>query len=85
MAAGLPTIGTNVGGLPDFLVDGVTGFVCESNNPESVALAIKNVLNSNPDKLRNIHANALRLIVDKFNWDYAAARIKFILESICVF
>ena len=37
MASGIPVIATPVGGITDFLKDGVTGLFCEVKNPESIA------------------------------------------------
>ena len=34
MAAGLPVISTNVGGIPDWLDDGGTGYLLEEPSPE---------------------------------------------------
>ena len=35
-----PVIATNVGGLPDVVVDGKTGFLVEKENPDSIAKAV---------------------------------------------
>jgi L-malate glycosyltransferase len=32
MACGVPCIGTNVGGIPEVIIDGYTGFICELGN-----------------------------------------------------
>lgn len=39
-AAGTPVIGTNIGGIPELVLDGETGFICEPENFESMADAI---------------------------------------------
>lgn len=38
--AGRPSVVTNVGGMPEIVVDGVTGIVVEPNNPEVLAKAL---------------------------------------------
>ncbi|MEW8971638.1 MAG: N-acetyl-alpha-D-glucosaminyl L-malate synthase BshA, partial [Mesobacillus sp.] len=48
MACGVPCIGTNVGGIPEVIVDGETGFVCELGNIEEITSKAVNIL-SNPD------------------------------------
>jgi len=50
MAAGLPIIGTPVGGILDFLKDGETGLFCRIKNPKSIAEKIKEILSD--DRLR---------------------------------
>jgi glycosyltransferase involved in cell wall biosynthesis len=37
MACGVPCIGTNVGGIPEVIQDGQTGFICELGNIEDVS------------------------------------------------
>lgn len=39
-AAGTPVIGTDIGGIPELVLDGETGFICEPENFESMADAI---------------------------------------------
>ena len=37
MACGVPCIGTDIGGIPEVIVDGETGFICELGDTEGVA------------------------------------------------
>ncbi|WP_035178327.1 N-acetyl-alpha-D-glucosaminyl L-malate synthase BshA [Alkalihalobacterium bogoriense] len=37
MACGVPVIGTNIGGIPEVIVDGETGYICEVGNVEQVS------------------------------------------------
>lgn len=81
MAAGLPTIGTPVGGIPDFLVEDVTGFLCLPENPKSIADAIKKVIATSGEKKKIIHENSLKIISEKYNWDYILVRIRMMLQN----
>lgn len=67
MAVGLPTIGTPVGGIPDFLVDGETGIFCEPQNPASVAVAIRRLI-ENPDLLVRVANGGRELIRSSYGW-----------------
>lgn len=75
MAAGLPTIGTPVGGIPDFLTDGVTGLVCEPGNVESIVMAVNRAMALSPEAKSKLRDNALALIEKKYNWEYIAGRM----------
>ncbi|MFO7273404.1 MAG: glycosyltransferase family 4 protein [Bacillota bacterium] len=44
MAAGRPVVATRVGGLPEVVVDGETGFLVEPEDPEALARAIRALL-----------------------------------------
>jgi len=80
MAVGLPTIGTLVGGIPDFLTEDVTGLVCLPENPVDIARAIKKAGELTVAQKQLLHQNAMRLIKEKYNWEYISARMKFFFE-----
>lgn len=44
MAAGKPVIGTSVGGIPEVVIDGVTGLLVRPEDPESMGNAIRSLL-----------------------------------------
>lgn len=70
MAARLPVIGTNVGGIPDFLKDRETGLF-STLNPEDIASKIKLIFEN--DKLsRHIIGNASDLVSGNYNWNKIA-------------
>ncbi len=67
MACGLPVVATEVGGIPEVVVDGKTGLLIEPNNPQALAAAIEKLLNA-PD-LRIKMGNAGRKRVEQnFTW-----------------
>lgn len=93
MATRLPVIATRVGGIADFLVDPAkleqsemrsgmevqTGYVCEPQNPESVAKTVQRVIN---DVGRNrIIENAYRMVKEKYDWDLIAGKMKEVFGS----
>lgn len=67
MAANLPVIAPLVGGITDFLVDGVTGLVCEINNPDSIVAQIKKY-ESDSDLKKTIIKNAQNLVREQYQW-----------------
>lgn len=44
MASGRPVIGSQIGGIPEVIIDNITGLLVEANNPEALAGAIVRVL-----------------------------------------
>jgi glycosyltransferase involved in cell wall biosynthesis len=51
MATGLPVIATQVGGNPELVVDGTTGRLIPSQNPQAMAAAMAEYLD-NPERIR---------------------------------
>jgi len=66
-AAGLPVVATAVGGIPDFLTDGITGLFCDIRNPESVAAAAQKYLDD-PTFTARIVLNAKKLAAERYDW-----------------
>lgn len=79
MASGIPIIGTNVGGIPDFLKDGETGLFCEVRNPKSIAEKVEKLL-SDQSLREKIIANAKKLAVSEYNWDLLAQKMRDLLR-----
>jgi len=74
MAAGVPIIGTKVGGIPDFLRDGETGLFCEVQNPKSIAEKIELLLNDEVLRQKLI-LNSKKIVAEKYNWSEIAQAI----------
>jgi glycosyltransferase involved in cell wall biosynthesis len=74
LAAGLPTIGTAVGGIPDFLKEGQTGFVAEVCDPKAIASAVLRAL-EDPEKTAKIAARG-QALSKEYEWDILAGRMK---------
>ena len=75
MAAGIPIIGTPVGGIPDFLTDGETGVFCLPDNAESIATAVKRIAGDTVLRERLI-ANGLPLVRARYSWDDLAQKMR---------
>jgi glycosyltransferase involved in cell wall biosynthesis len=84
MATGLPTIGTLVGGIPDFLEDGVTGFACEVQDPQSIADTVEKIIKLSDEEKKEIHANAMKIIEEKYNWEYVVGRMRVLFGEVVV-
>ncbi|MCK4320678.1 glycosyltransferase family 4 protein [Candidatus Bathyarchaeota archaeon] len=80
MACGTPVLATPVGGIPDVIKDGETGFILEDDSPECIAKNVIRVLNY-PD-LNRIVKNAKKLIEKEYTYKDAVERYRRILASI---
>ena len=74
MACGLAVIGTNVGGLPVIINDGVNGLLVESKSAEALARAIQNLL-SDRILVRNMGKEGRKRAVNEFSWSRIAQHI----------
>lgn len=81
MAAGVPVIGTPVGGIPDFLKDGQTGFYAKVDDPEDLAQKIQLILRS-PALKEKVANNARELVQGAYSWDRIAALFKNIFDRL---
>ena len=71
---GKPLIGTNHGGIPSVIKDGVNGFLVPEGNPQMLARALFKIL-SNHDLARRLGTNALAMAQDEFTWEAATDRL----------
>ena len=85
MAAGLPVIATQEGGIADFLFDAKrnpnkepTGWAVDKDSPEQIAEAVKDIL-ENPEQVARVTTNAKRLVSEKYDWDLIAGKMREIL------
>ncbi|MBT2642027.1 N-acetyl-alpha-D-glucosaminyl L-malate synthase BshA [Bacillus sp. ISL-41] len=58
MACGVPCIGTNVGGIPEVIVDGKTGYICEMGNIEEITSKAVDIL-SNTELQKQFAKNSI--------------------------
>ena len=66
MAAGVPVIGANVGGVPDLITDGVNGLLCDPESMESMAGAVQSLLDD-PQNARQMAVAAKDMAMQKFH------------------
>ncbi len=77
MACEVPAIGTNVGGIPEVIVDGETGYLCELGDIETAAsLAIQLLSND------ELHQRFSKAAVERVNDTFCSHRITAQYEEI---
>ena len=74
MACGRPVISTCVGGIPEVIEDGVSGFLSQPRNPQDLAEKISRLVRD--DALRQEMGEAGRQrVLDHFTWEKVADRL----------
>ena len=68
MELGLPIVASNVGGIPDVVIDGVSGILVPEKDPQALASAYKR-LASNPELISQLLAGSQKRIAECFTWD----------------
>ncbi len=72
MACGIPCVGFNIGGIPELINHGVTGFVAEPKNVDSLAEGIIFVLSENIYK--NFSDNCVNKVVSEYSYPVIASK-----------
>jgi glycosyltransferase involved in cell wall biosynthesis len=79
MACGTPVLAAPLGGIPDLITDGVTGFLIEAHSPSRIARDVVRTMDR-PD-LEKIAQNARELVELRFTKEAAIGRYKAILDQ----
>ncbi|MGC5021057.1 glycosyltransferase [Micromonospora sp. DT47] len=81
MACGVPVIGTNVGGIGDTVVDGLTGDLVPARDPRALGTAIRRLL---ADKVRRFaYATAgLDRIRSRYSWKRCAEQLSAVYATV---
>jgi len=69
MASGKPVVATNVGGLKTIIEDGISGFIMEPDEPESIAAKLESLI-KNPDMRKKMGEAGRRRAEEKYDWDH---------------
>lgn len=75
MRAGLPVVGYDVGGLPEQIDHGVTGYLVESGDHDAMAGRLRE-LSCDPDKTAELGLAARERFLDRFNFARMVSRIE---------
>lgn len=81
MCAGLAVVATDVGGIPELVVDGQTGILVPSQDPPALAAAIAALAADGPRRTR-MGAEARRRVVDSFSIEASVAALDAIYTGL---
>lgn len=73
-ASGLPIIGTNEWAMPDIVLNGTTGVLCEDRAAESLCSAMFDILND-PTEAQLMGLNAVKHVDEVLDWPNVVDRI----------
>lgn len=79
MTSGLSVVGSNVHGIPDYLIDGKTGFGCSPWDVDAFAEKIQMLIND--QELRNTIGEKNKKFVEKFDLGNSIKEIKKIYDT----
>jgi glycosyltransferase involved in cell wall biosynthesis len=82
MAAGLPVVGTRVGGVPELIVDGETGSIVEPENPEAMGAALR-TLAADPARREELGRNGRERVTARFSAEQTGRRTVELYERLC--
>lgn len=80
MACGTPVLATAVGGIPDIIRNGHTGFLMKENSPQCIAENVIRALDH--PNLQRIAYEARELVEREFTYEAAVERYKRVLNSV---
>ena len=81
MANGRAVVAANLGGLLDLVVPGVTGLLVAPGDGESLALALR-VLLDDPEQARDFGLAGRRRAIENFTWDVASKRLAVVYRHL---
>ncbi len=77
----LPIISTNVGGIPEIIEDGETGFLIDANNSEELTNKIR-ILRNNKELRQKLGNNARKFIITNFSYEIVIQKLIKIYNSL---
>ncbi|MEM4188093.1 MAG: glycosyltransferase family 4 protein [Candidatus Hadarchaeum sp.] len=83
MASGCPVVGTSVGGLPDIILEGETGYLVPPRDPEALAAAVLSLLQDREIAAR-MGQTARALAKDRFSLQRLVSDVQNLYESLLV-
>jgi lipopolysaccharide/colanic/teichoic acid biosynthesis glycosyltransferase/glycosyltransferase involved in cell wall biosynthesis len=81
MASGCPVVATRVGGVPDLINHGETGYLVPPKNADELAAAILRILHD-PEKASRVRQSAQALVQDRFRVQDLITRIENLYQEL---
>jgi|GEM_PF-4482226 len=78
-AVGIPVLGSDVGGIPEIVVENVTGRLFSQLTPEKLAAAM---LSLDERLLKSAYEHGPKLVAERFTWQASVERMKKVYEAL---
>lgn len=78
---GVPTVSTDVGGFPDIVIDGETGYTVPAKNPKALADAMLRLL-EDKEKTKQMAENGVKLMTQVIDVNNTAKEVFHIYEAV---
>lgn len=82
MALGTPVITCPVGGIPDFITDGETGFLVPPSDPHALANAVHFVF-EHADAVKEVTTKARQLVENRYDWKKIVDAVEAAYFKLC--
>jgi glycosyltransferase involved in cell wall biosynthesis len=76
----VPVLATDVGGIPNLIINGVTGYLVPSGDAKSLKNGMENMLND-PEKVRDMSEEGYKLVKEKYSARRMADDYRRLYES----
>ncbi|MGQ9594799.1 MAG: glycosyltransferase [Anaerolineae bacterium] len=76
-----PVIGSDVGGIPDIVEDGLSGLLVPPGDPEALAQALQRVLDD-PALAQRLGEEGFRYVAEKFAWEHIADQMAALYREV---
>ena len=80
LAAGCPVVATSVGGVPEIVEDGVTGWLVSPGNARALSVAMARVMTLSEDTRRRTGERGRTRITEQYSWGNVIPMWEKILE-----
>ena len=74
-----PVIATNVGGIPELMKDGESGFLIEKNNSEKLLECLEKIFDNKSKSMGEI---GRKFVIENFSWEIIAKKFKDDVENL---
>ena len=82
MACGVPVIATNIGGMPEVIEHGKTGYLVNTEKLEAELAKYVIQLLNNPEKIKQLGLNCVNRVYKDFTWEKSASRLLRLYDHI---